>query len=188
LEQAKITVLGEVTSHEGFASIPILVAKLHQQRDDQEWATAVAPVRFGFCAVLSNCCDLEPRNGRVLTPAVVLARLRPITPDIRNSPERLASLRANKDPRDRTDPGYVDFFYLEPHELLQQQDWRVNFNQVVSLPTTDITLLLRKKILQLDDRTRMKFKIKLGFKFMSPNEGELRAGIENPWKGDPQNT
>ena len=51
-----------------------------------------------------------------------------------------------------------------------------------SLPTTDIALLLRKKILQLDDRTRMKFKIKLGFTLMRANEDELQAGLENPWQ------
>jgi hypothetical protein len=187
MDHARVQVLGEVASEQDFTSVPILIPKLHQHRNDPEWATAVAPVRFGFCAVLSNCCDLEPRDGRVLAHAVVLARLRPITPDIRSSPERFASLRANKDPRDRNDAGYIDFFYLEPHELLQEQDWKVHFNQVVSLPTTDITLLLRKKILQLDDRTRMKFKVKLGFTFMRPNEDELRAGLENPWQDDAQN-
>jgi len=71
---------------------------------------------------------------------------------------------------------------LEPHALLQEFDWRVHFNQVVSLPTTDIALLLRKKILELDDRTRMKFKIKLGFTLMRTNDDELQTGLENPWQ------
>ena len=99
-----------------------------------------------------------------------------------SNPDLFSSLQANKDPRDRNDPGYIEYFYLEPHELLQGQDWRVHFNQVVTLPTTDITLLLRKKILQLDDRTRMKFKIKLGFTLMRANDDELKAGLENPWQ------
>lgn len=181
VDHTKIQVLGSIAPDQDFTSIPALEPKLHQHRDDREWTTAVAPLRFGFCAVLSNCCDLQPRNGKVQTHAVVLARLRPVPSDIKRNDEAFGSLRANKDPRDRTDAGYLEYFYFEAHERLSQQDWRVQFNQVVCLPTTDIALLLRKKILQLDDRTRMKFKIKLGFTYMRPSEEELAAGLENPW-------
>lgn len=187
LESANIQILGDISSNHDFSSLPILSPRLHRHREDHEWTTGVAPLRFGFCAVLTNCCDLEPRNGKVQTHAVVLARLRPIPPDIRRNQELFGSLSANKDPRDPTSPGYIDYFYLESHEQLQGQDWRVQFNQVVCLPISDITLLLRKKILQLDDRTRVKFKIKLGFTYMRLNDGELAAGLENPWQEPFQN-
>lgn len=182
LEREQMRVLGEIAPDQDFTSVPALAAKLHPHRNDPEWTTATAPVRFGFCAVLSNCCDIEPRNGRVLARMIVLARLRPISPDLRNNQDNFDSLRANRDPRDRNQPGYIDYFYLEPHQQLQERDWNVEFNQVISLPATDITLLLRKKILQLDDRTRMKFKIKLGFTYMRPSQDELAAGLENPWQ------
>jgi hypothetical protein len=65
--------------------------------------------------------------------------------------------------------------------MLQGQDWRVHYNQIVTIPTSDITVLLRKKLLQIDDRTRVKFKIKLGFTLMRLSEDELGAGLENPW-------
>jgi hypothetical protein len=182
MDHGKMQVLGAISQDRDFNAIPVISPKTHQHRDDREWVTAIAPVRFGFCAVLSNCCDLEPRDGKVLAHAVVLARLRPIPNDIRNNAEWFGSLRANKDPRDRQNAGYIEWFYLEPHELLMGQDWRVHFSQVVALPTTDITLLLRKKILQLDDRTRMKFKIKLGFTFMRDNEDERVAGLLDPWQ------
>ncbi len=178
-------VLGAISQDQDFNTIPVISPKTHQHRDDREWVTAVAPVRFGFCAVLSNCCDLEPRDGKVLAHAVVLARLRPIPNDIRNNAELFGSLKANKDPRDRQNAGYIEWFYLEPHESLLGQDWRVHYSQVVALPTTDITLLLRKKILQLDDRTRMKFKIKLGFTFMRDNEDERAADLLDPWQEPP---
>ncbi len=113
---------------------------------------------------------------------VTLARLRPISNDIRNDEERFESLRANKDPRDPNDPGYMDLFYLEPHELLQNQDWVVHYNQVVTIPTTDIALLLQKKVIQLDDRTRVKFKIKLAVTLGRSNDDEQNAGLENPWQ------
>jgi hypothetical protein len=175
-------VLGTVAQDQDFNTLPPISATTRQHRDDRQWTTGVAPIRFGFCAVLSNCCDLEPRNGKVQTQAVNLARLRPITIDIRNTPERFNSLIANKDPRDSENPGYIEYFYLEPHELLQGQDWKVHYNQVVTLPTTDITILLRKKILQLDDRSRVKFKVKLGFMLMRINEAERKLGLENPWE------
>jgi hypothetical protein len=139
-------------------------------RNDKEWLTAVLPVRFGLSIILSNCCDLEPRNGRISAPVLTLARLHRIPETFKKNAENYESLKANKDPREN-DPGYIDYFYLEPHESLGGVDWRVHFNQVSTVPT-DAVLLLRKKILQLDDRTRMKFKIKLG----------EAAGLENPWQ------
>lgn len=175
-------ILGEIVLGQDFSSIPSLAAKLHEHRNDTEWMTAIAPVRFGFCCILSHCCDLAPRNGQVQTHSVVLARLRPIPNQLRQNTDNFNSLRANKDPRDRENPGYIDYFYLESHANLQNRDWRVEFNQTVTLPTTDITLLLRKKILQLDDGTRMKFKIKLGFTYMRPTQEELNSGLENPWQ------
>jgi len=185
MDHAKIQILGTLAQDQDFNTLPTISPRTHQLRDDREWVTALVPVRFGFCAVLSNCCDLEPRDGRIQAPVFNLARLRPIPDDIRRNDALFASLRANKDPRDPLDPGYIDFFYLEPHELLEGRDWRVHYNQVITLPTGDITLLLRKKILQLNDVTRVKFKIKLGFTLMRANDGELRAGLENPWQ-EPQ--
>jgi hypothetical protein len=183
LESAKMHVLADISQTESFSTIPVLSPRLHELRGDNEWTTTVSPVRFGFCTVLSNCCDLEPRQGgKVRTHAVVLARLRPIPPDIRRSQELFDSLVANRDPRDPTRPGFIEYFYLAPHRLLQELDWRVEFNQVVSVPTNDVTILLRKKILQLDDRTRMKFKIKLGFTYLRVNQDEIDAGLENPWQ------
>ena len=44
--------------------------------------------------------------------------------------------------------------------------------------------MLRKKILQIDDRTRVKFKIKLAFTLGRTNDDE--DGLENPWQEPPQ--
>jgi hypothetical protein len=182
LDSTKMLILGEIPDDSDFGSIPAITPRLHPHRDDHEWTTGQAPIRFGFCAVLSNCCDLELRGGRIQAHSIVLARLRPIPPDVRNDIERFNSLKANKDPRNRDDAGYIDYFYLEPHEKLSDKDWKVHFNLVLSLPTADLTGLLRKKVLQLEDRTRMKFKIKLGFTYMRANREELDAGLENPWQ------
>jgi hypothetical protein len=183
VDHRTIQLLGTILMDRDFNALPEISATTHKEREDNEWLTAMVPVRFGFCIVLSNCCDLEPRDGRISSPVFNLARLHPIPENLRNDANLFNSLRANKDPRDPNDPGYIDYFYLEAHELLQGRDWRVHYNQVVTLPTPTIAnFLLRKKILQLDDRARMKFKIKLGFTLMRVNDDERRAGLENPWQ------
>ncbi len=140
---------------------------------------AVIPIRFGLCAVLSNCCDLEPRYGKGPF-AVMVARLQPIG-GLRDRPDNFASLKANKDPSDRDDPGYIDYFYLESHAALEGRDWLVPYGRAITLPIADLNLMLGRKLLQLDDRARVKFKIKLGFSLMRPKVGELNAGLESPW-------
>ncbi len=185
LDHTKMHVLGAIAREYDYTALPVIAPKTHEHRADAGWVTLQVPARFCLCAVLSNCCDLEPRGGRVQAHMVTLARLRPISNDVRDDGERFESLRANKDPRDPNDPGYIDLFFLEQHEQLQTQDWVVHYNQVVTIPTTDIALLLRKKILQLDDRTRMKFKIKLAFTLGRSNDDEQNAGLENPWAGPP---
>ena len=182
MDHGKMRVLGAIAQDYDYAALPSISAKTHEERADEGWVTIQVPARFGLCAVLSNCCDLEPRDGRVQAYTVTLARLRPVSPDTRNDPERFASLTANRDPRDTENPGYIDYFYLEPHALLEGTDWNVHFNQVVTLPTIDIVLLLRKKVLQLDDRTRGKFKIKLAYTLGRINNDEIAAGLENPWQ------
>jgi len=181
LEHAKTVILGEIAQEYEYAALPAISPKTQVHRTEDGWVTIQVPAKFCFCAVLSNCCDLEPRGGKVRPAGVTLARLRTIGADVRNSVERFNSLKANKDPRDPNDPGYIDYFYLEQHALLQNLDWSVAFGLTVTLPTADIALLLRKKILQLDDRTRMKFKIKLAFTLGRSNDDEINAGLENPW-------
>ncbi|MGA7886521.1 MAG: hypothetical protein WCA44_12325 [Acidobacteriaceae bacterium] len=184
IDPADLHMLGAAQFDREFTEVPELRAVKHVHRKDPEWVKALLPIRFGFCIVLSNCCDLEPHDGgNISAPVFTMARLHPIPLDIVNSAELYESLKANKDPRDPADPGYIDYFYLEPHAKLQNREWRVHFNQVVTLPTKAIgTILMQKKILQLDDRTRVKFKIKLGFTLMRINEGERASGLEDPWK------
>ncbi len=174
--------LGTIARDYDYEALPSISPKTHKHRADKGWVTIQVPARFGLCAVLSNCCDLEPRNGRIQAYAVTTARLRPVSPETRNDPDRFASLVANRDPRDPENPGYIDYFYLEPHALLEGTDWNVHFQQVVTLPTTDIELLLRKKVLQLDDRSRVKFKIKLAYSLGRINDAEIAAGLEDPWQ------
>jgi hypothetical protein len=181
MDDSKLKVFVDISKDWDFKSVDSLTPKRHQERKDDQWVTAQIPVRFGYCAVLANCCDLELHDGKISAPTIPLARLHPIG-DIQTDPARLASLKANKDPRNEEDPGYIDFFYLEKHVSLQNKEWKVHFNQITSVPTIDLSRLLSRKILQLDDRNRVKFKIKLGFTYARVNKEEIAEGLENPWE------
>jgi len=186
LERKSLNVLGSIALDYDYTLPPVISSRTHTHRFDNNWVTLQTPARFCTCAVTSNCCDLEPRHGQIQTRMVTLARLRPISNEISGDPVKLASLKANKDPRrDPNDPGYLDYFYLEPDELLENKDWNVEYAQVVSIPASDVDLLLKKKILQLDDRTRVKFKIKLAFTQSRMNDEEEQAGLEDPWQEAP---
>lgn len=184
LEHAKTHVIARVLENYPFAGHPQLQCQLHSHRDDAEWVLVQALAKYGFCSVVSHCCDLEPRaGGRVVTPAINFARLKPVTADIRNNAARFASLTSNADPRNPAGPVYFDRFYLEAHPDLNNADWIVHYNQIVTIPVTpqDVAILLAKKALQLDDRTRAKFKIKLATSLGRLTDDEINAGLADPW-------
>src|SRR5690349_21244782 len=56
--------------------------------------------RIGFGAVITQCCDLEPRDGnRIEQPMIAVARLNPIPPAVLNDINKMEDLRSNSDPR-----------------------------------------------------------------------------------------
>jgi hypothetical protein len=182
LDHSKMRVLGVISQALDYEEgPPRITPDTHEQGNDRHWVTIQVPARFGFFVVTSHCCELEPRHGRVRTGMVTLARMRPIPNDTRNNAENFNSLRANKDSSDPNDPGYKDLFYLEPHALIDGTDWSVHFNQIVTLPTSDIELLLARKVLQMNDRTRAKFKTKLAYSLGKYTDEEIAAGLDEPW-------
>ena len=182
LEHGKIRVLGglQTEDHCGDGLPDVAVSSIELNKD-KNWVTIQVPARFGFCAILTHCCELEPRNGKIRNPMLTLARLRPIPDDIRNNAPNFASLRANKDSSDALNRGYKEYFYLDAHERIEGKDWSIHFNQVVTLPTSDIAVLLARKVLQMNDRTRAKFKTKLAYSAGKYTDEEIAAGLDNPW-------
>lgn len=186
LEHSKIRILGNVAQDAQFVNgVPSTSPWMQEINRDKAWVAIQVPARFGFCAVTSHCCELEPRGGKIRTPTVTFSRLRPIPIDLRNNAENFASLRANRDTSQPDTVGYKEFFYLEPHALIDGQDWSIHFNQTVTLPTSDIAILLSRKVLQMDDRTRAKFKTKLAYSSGKYTDEELAAGLDEPWN-EPQ--
>jgi len=168
------------TPHPKVVAVPI------EHRSSRDCVMALAKTRLCLGAVLAHCCELELRNGKCLLPTIPIARLVPVKPAILNDEAKIASLRGNKDPRNQDNPGYIDYFYLEPHERLNDREWMVDYCQISSVPGTEYPALLRQKVLQLSDRDRVKFKIKLAaFLGSRLTDEELTQGLENPWS-DPR--
>ncbi len=137
-------------------------------------------MRLSFCAVLSNCCEVEPRHNKMLQAAFTVARLIPIKDSILAHSEKLASLKANRDPRG-ANPGYIDYFYVEPHERLDNKEWMVDYSQLASIPNSEFPDVLKRKILQLEPRHRVRFKIKLASYFGRIADDEAREGLHETW-------
>lgn len=181
LSSPDMLILGKVPPDASQPQVPQLAAHTTTHRDDQNWLLAQIPVRLSFCAVISQCCDLEPKHGQLLMPAFAVARLIPIPKAILNDQQRLASLRSNKDPRRGSDPGYLNFFYIPQHEKLDRKEWVVDYNQTTAIPVREFPAILSKKVLQMEDQWRVKFKIKMAICLARITDEEQKARLEDPW-------
>ena len=183
LSSSEIAILARISSEGSPSAVPRISAITNVHRDDQNWLLAQVPIRLSFCAVISQCCDLEPRNSQLRMPAFAVARLIEIPKNIAADPQRLLSLRANKDPRIGNDPGYVNFFYIRPDGRVQDKEWIVDYNQTLCIPGREFPGVLSRKILQMQDEWRVKFKIKLATCLARMTDEERAAGLEDPWLG-----
>ena len=141
--------------------------------------TCQVEARIGFAAVISQCCDLEPREGnRITQPTIALARLAPIPGSIANDPQALADLRTNSDPR-ILGAKYLNLFHVPAHDRVDGGEWMVDFGQVFSIPSSEFPSILQRKVLQMDDDLRIRFKIRLSASFarITPEE----AALGHPW-------
>jgi hypothetical protein len=178
LDGREIRYLGSSTGEPSML-VPSLSACTSVHNDDPNWLTAQVPVRLSFCALISQCCDLELRhsNGKLAVPAFALARLRSIGSKTLADPQRLESLRENRDPRSG-DPAFINMFYVPLHDLLHGREWVIDFNQLVSVPATEYQSTLRKKLLQMEDQSRVRFKIRLAFSLSRFTDDERMAGLD----------
>lgn len=141
--------------------------------------TCQVQARIGFAIILSQCCDLAPRDGnRIEQPSIALARLAPIPASIRNDAPALADLQTNSDPR-LPEANFLNLFYIPARPEFNDRDWMVDFGQVFSIPSQEFPAILRRKVLQMDDDFRIRFKIRLSASFARFTDEELAAG--HPW-------
>jgi hypothetical protein len=64
-----------------------------------------------------------------------------------------------------------------------RQKEHLHYNQAVSIPGREFPFIVSRKILQMEDEWRVKFKIKLAICFARLTDEERTAGRENPWIG-----
>ncbi|PWU04162.1 MAG: hypothetical protein C5B51_17325 [Terriglobia bacterium] len=138
-------------------------------------------VRFGFAAVISQCCDIEPTSERRITrqQTIALARVVGIPPGPAKDPAKLESLRANKYPMNPENKGYLNYFYLPANERLDGRDWIVDYSQVLSIPVSEFPGILERKVLQMTDDARIRFKMKLAASYGRLMPEEEESG--HPW-------
>lgn len=182
LNAADVSILGKISPENSQPPVPKLAALTTVHRQDPNWLFGQVPLRLSFCMVLSQCCDLELRNGRFELPAFLVGRLIPVPKGIASDAQQLARLRANKDPR-TADPGFINLFYIPRRKELHDTEWVLDFNQAMCIPGKEFPAILSRKIFQLEDNWRVKLKIKLATCLARPTDEERTSGIGNPWAG-----
>lgn len=133
--------------------------------------TAQMKVYYGYFILITQCCDIAKREkGKPNLSAFVISPLVEVPYPIRQNPDNLSELQANNQGT------YINFFYIPSHQHLSQ-DYVVDFNRVVALPRSQYDFVLSRKVLQMTDHQRVKFKLKLGSHFARPTQEELDAQI-----------
>jgi hypothetical protein len=140
------------------------------------------PARIVFAAVISQCCDIAPRRGGKIEGqhTIALARLVPLPDKARTDVELLASLRENSNP---LIPGasYLGLFHVPAHPLLNGEEWVIDYSQPFCIPAPELPGALRRKILQMTDESRIRFKLKLSAFYGRLTDEEVIMGHE--WLG-----
>src|SRR5258708_1822584 len=78
INSQEVSILGRINIKAEGPIAETLVPLAIPHRGDPNWITAQLPVRFGFCAITSQCCDLEPRFDKIRMHTIALARLIPV--------------------------------------------------------------------------------------------------------------
>jgi hypothetical protein len=124
-------------------------------------------------AVISQCCDLDKKHPRT---SFSLCRLILFEPNRYRNADALIN---NIDPWGPENP-HFQFFYLGQIDGLAGE-YLADFGLLMSLGWTDYDLILGKKVHQLDNQNRNKFRVKVGAFFGRPTEEDRAAGLANPY-------
>jgi hypothetical protein len=124
-------------------------------------------------AVVSQCCDLDRKHPKT---SFSLCRLIPFE---RHRYRNAEALVDNIDPWGPENP-HFQFFYFGPVDGLQG-DYLADFGWLTSFGWSDYDHVLGKKILQLDDLNRNKFRVKAGAFWSRPSEEDVQAGLSAPY-------
>jgi hypothetical protein len=125
-------------------------------------------------AVISQCCDLDKKHPRT---SFSLCRLIPFE---RGRYRKVEALVNNIDPWGPENP-HFQFFHLGEIDGLQGE-YLADFGLLASFGWADYDLILAKKVHQLDELNRNKFRVKVGAFFGRPTPEDVAAGLANPYE------
>jgi hypothetical protein len=128
-------------------------------------------------AVISQCCDLDTRH-----PKASFSLCRIVTFE-RSRYKNAEALVENIDPWGPERP-HFQFFYLGQIDGLEGE-YLADFGLLANLSWADYELILKKKVHQLDDLNRNKFRTKVGAFFGRPTDEDSAAGLANPYQPVP---
>jgi hypothetical protein len=124
-------------------------------------------------AVISQCCDLDKKHPKA---SFSLCRLIPFE---MSRYKNIEALTNNIDPYGAENPHY-EFFYIGAIDGLDGE-YLADFGLLTSFGWPDYDLILGKKVHQLDDLNRNKFRVKAGAFFGRPPQEDIDAGLANPY-------
>jgi hypothetical protein len=125
-------------------------------------------------AIISQCCDLDKKHPK---SSFSLCRLVPLDRARYRSVEVLLE---NIDPWGPENPHFQFFYYGRIDGL--DGEFVADFALLTSLGWADYDLILSKKVHQLDDLNRNKFRVKIGAFFGRPTAEDVKAGLANPYQ------
>lgn len=149
----------------------LLALKENKQKEGLSVFTAQIKVYYGYFILITQCCDIAKREkGKPNISAFVVSPLLEVPYQIRQNLEKLTELKANNQ------GSFTNFFYIHQHQPLLQ-DNVIDFNRVVALPRSQYDFALSRKVLQMTDKERVRFKLKLGSHFARPTQEERETQI-----------
>jgi hypothetical protein len=131
----------------------------------------------GLCAVLSQCCDVDSKQDPP-PPSLLLCRVLQVPEGLRRS-KQFEALKANVDPYGTERPHYRLFYLGNLPDF--PDEYLVDYGLCMTVAWRDYNQVLRRKILEMDDLTRSKFRVKAGAYFGRATSEEVTAGIADPW-------
>jgi hypothetical protein len=169
VEQFKIIGRPSEDSHSQDSALT-LSPVVSRVKDKIDHFNAQIEVVRGYSIVLSQCCDLALHNGKPKAPYFVVSPLLDILYPITNDPEKFALFKEN------TLDNFLSQFFI-PQQSPLSQDYAVDFGRLVSIPKSGYSFALKNKVLQMDDKSRVRLKLKLAHHFGRPTQDEMEAGI-----------
>ena len=160
------------TISNGEEQLPNLIANLEKKgKQGLSGFTAQINVYYGFFIVISQCCNLARRDdGKPKSSAFVTAPLLDIPYNLNKDQEKFNIFKSN------SLETYISSFFVA-QKFPIKKDYLVDFNQIISFPRTQYDFLIKNKILQMNDKTRIQFKLKLMSHFGRATQEERDAGI-----------